>query len=167
MHDGGVAIGLSLSGPRQKDTLRKALGVTVDGVNPFSCVQATFNILEPSAGSALDDAHAAGWGVIVKEALANGRLAPQLNHEVSAGARAVLDDVARRRGVSVDAIALSWVLSHDFVDIALSGAVTTEQLHSNIAALDVAVNDEERDVLSSAAEPSDVYWKHRRALAWS
>ena len=34
-------------------------------------VQATWNVLEPSAGPALADAHVQGWGVIVKEALAN------------------------------------------------------------------------------------------------
>ncbi|HEX3629536.1 MAG TPA: aldo/keto reductase, partial [Candidatus Dormibacteraeota bacterium] len=46
----GLVIGLSVSGPRQADVIRRALQVRVDGVNPFGCVQATWNILEPSAG---------------------------------------------------------------------------------------------------------------------
>jgi hypothetical protein len=54
----------------------------VDGANPFSCVQATFNILYPSAADALGDSHAAGRGVIIKEALANGRLVPQGDNPV-------------------------------------------------------------------------------------
>ena len=37
-------------------------------------VQATWNLLEPSAGPALAAAHEAGLGVIIKEAVANGRL---------------------------------------------------------------------------------------------
>ena len=37
-------------------------------------MQATWNLLEPSAGPALAEARAAGMGVIIKEALANGRL---------------------------------------------------------------------------------------------
>jgi aryl-alcohol dehydrogenase-like predicted oxidoreductase len=167
MRDGGPAIGLSLSGPGQKDTLRRALAVAVDGVNPFSCVQATFNILEPSAGRALADAHAAGWGVIVKEALANGRLTSPPDREGSPDAHAVLDEVAQRRGLAFDALAVSWVLSHDFVDVALSGAVTTDQLYSNIAGLDVTLSGEELAALSSAAETPEAYWEHRRALAWS
>ena len=48
----GVRVGLSTSGPRQADTLRRALEVRVDGVNPLSVVQATWNVLDPSAGAA-------------------------------------------------------------------------------------------------------------------
>ena len=69
----GLAIGLTVSGPRQADVIRRALDVSVDGVNPLQTVQATWNLLEPSAGPALADAKAEGWGVIVKEALANDR----------------------------------------------------------------------------------------------
>ena len=71
----GVPVGLSLSGPRQSETLRRALTIEVDGTPLFSAVQATWNLLETSAGPALAEAKAAGWTVIVKEALANGRLA--------------------------------------------------------------------------------------------
>ena len=71
----GVVMGLTTSGPRQAETLERALAAEVDGVNPFRQVQATWNVLETSAGSALEAAHRAGWGVMIKEALANGRLA--------------------------------------------------------------------------------------------
>ena len=70
----GLAIGLTVSGPRQGDTIFRALDVAIDGVNPFQCVQATWNLFEPSAGPALAEAHTRGWGVIIKESLANGRL---------------------------------------------------------------------------------------------
>ncbi|MFP2934109.1 aldo/keto reductase, partial [Pyxidicoccus sp. 3LG] len=59
-----VLVGLSLSGASQAEVLRRALEVRVDGVPLFSCVQATWNLLERSAGPALAEAHAAGWGVI-------------------------------------------------------------------------------------------------------
>ena len=72
--DSGIAVGLTVSGPRQGEVVRHALDLGVDGVNPFSTVQATWNVLEPSVGPALDDARARGWGVLVKEVLANGRL---------------------------------------------------------------------------------------------
>ncbi|HTF07688.1 MAG TPA: aldo/keto reductase, partial [Asanoa sp.] len=56
----GVTIGLSTSGPRQADAIRTALAVEVDGAPLFSAVQATWNPLDPSAGPALEEAHAAG-----------------------------------------------------------------------------------------------------------
>ncbi len=54
--------------------IRAALNVRVDGLRLFDVVQSTWNVLEPSVGPALSDAHEAGLGVIVKEAVANWRL---------------------------------------------------------------------------------------------
>ncbi|MEO1450327.1 MAG: aldo/keto reductase, partial [Bacteroidota bacterium] len=70
----GTRIGLSLSGPGQAATLEKAMTIQVDGELLFDGVQATWNLLERSAGPTLQAAHEAGLGVIIKEALANGRL---------------------------------------------------------------------------------------------
>ena len=72
----GVEIGASTSGPDQPKAIRRLLDVTVDGSRLLSSVQATWNLLEPSAGPALAEAHAAGLRVVVKEAVANGRLTP-------------------------------------------------------------------------------------------
>jgi len=70
----GTRIGLTLSGPQQGVTLEKALTLQVDGVRLFDAVQATWNLLKPSAGVVLDAAHQEGLVVIIKKALANGRL---------------------------------------------------------------------------------------------
>ena len=48
----GLAIGLTVTGPQQAGTIRRALDVHVGGLNPFQAVQATWNLLEPSAGPA-------------------------------------------------------------------------------------------------------------------
>src|ERR1700744_6625207 len=72
----GVLVGLTTSGPRQADTIRRALPLTVDGGPPFGAGQVPWNLLEPSAGPAAAGAAAAGWPVLVKEAVANGRLVP-------------------------------------------------------------------------------------------
>ena len=74
LKESGLKIGLSSSGPTQAETIRKAMGITANGRRLFDCVQATWNPLERSAEPALREAHKAGMGVIVKEALANGRL---------------------------------------------------------------------------------------------
>jgi aryl-alcohol dehydrogenase-like predicted oxidoreductase len=139
---GGLAIGMSVSGPRQAEVIRRALDVRVDGVNPFQSVQATWNLLEPSAGPALAEAHAAGWGVIVKEALANGRLADR------------------------DQEAMAAALANPWVDVVLSGAVTEAQVRSNASAIALHVSPDELAELSRLAEPADQYWKERSQLAW-
>ena len=50
--------------------------VSVDGQPVFGAAQVTWNLLEPSVGPAAAEAAAAGWPILVKEAVANGRLAP-------------------------------------------------------------------------------------------
>jgi aryl-alcohol dehydrogenase-like predicted oxidoreductase len=156
----GIAAGLSVSGPRQGDVVRRALEVRVEGRSPFASVQATWNLLEPSVGTALAEAHDAGWGVIVKEALANGRLARR--EACPPGVIAI----AERHGVSPDAVAIAAVLGQPWADVALSGAATRTQLASNLAALDVELDAGDVATLASIAEPADAYWGARSARAW-
>jgi aryl-alcohol dehydrogenase-like predicted oxidoreductase len=163
LRDEGVVIGLSSSGPGQAATIRRALEVTADGVGPFACVQATWNLLEPSAGPALAEASAAGWGVIVKEAVANGRLTPH----GQGPAAAALGRVAARHGAGVDAVALAAVLANPWTDVVLSGAVTPAQLEANLAALRVELTPEDLDELALLAEPPERYWQERAGLSWS
>ena len=163
LRDEGVVIGLSASGPGQADTIRRALAVTADGLAPFACVQATWNLLEPSAGPALAEASAAGWGVVVKEAVANGRLTPH-GHGPAA---AVLERVAAGHGVGVDAVALAAVLANPWADVVLSGAVTPAQLEANLAAVGVELTPGDLEELAALAEPPERYWEERSALSWS
>ncbi|HUI03686.1 MAG TPA: aldo/keto reductase [Acidimicrobiales bacterium] len=160
----GVVVGMSVSGPGQAEVIRRALSAEVDGVNPFSTVQATWNLLEPSAGDALAEAHARGWGVLVKEAVANGRLVDGQGDDSGAGA--VLAGVARRHGASADQVALAAALGQPWSDVVLSGAVTERQLAANLGALAVVLDDDDRARLASVAEPPAAYWDRRAALPW-
>jgi aryl-alcohol dehydrogenase-like predicted oxidoreductase len=163
----GLRIGLSLSGPRQGETLNQALAVRVEGERVFDCVQATWNLLEPSVGPALEAAHAAGLGVIIKEALANGRLTTR-NRELGFGAkRQVLKEIAAKQETSVDALALAAVLAQPWVDVVLSGAAAVEQVHSNLRALSVRWNDDMADRLSRLSEDPQEYWRQRSQLSWN
>lgn len=159
----GHIIGLTVSGPRQADALRHAFEVEVDGVNPFQSVQATWNLLEPSVGPALAEAHDRGWGVIVKEALANGRLTARNTAPESRRLR----EVAARRAAAMDAVAIAAALANPWVDVVLSGAATVDQLRSNLGALDVALTPDDVHSLSTSAMPADRYWRSRQALAWT
>jgi aryl-alcohol dehydrogenase-like predicted oxidoreductase len=147
----GLAVGLTVTGPRQAETIERA----VDG-GRVDTVQATWNLLERSAGPALERAHASGMGVIVKEALANGRLTDRGDVE---SVRAC----ARRLGASTDALALAAVLAQSWADVVLSGAATAQQLDSNLGALELSHDGS----LDDLAEDRDAYWARRAALPWN
>ncbi len=165
--DGGVVVGVSVSGPRQVEVVRHALAAQVDGIVPFRCVQATWNVLEPSAGAALAEAADAGWGVIVKEGVANGRLTSRNDDPGFAAQRGALDAVAARHGVTVDAVALAAALAQPWAGVVLSGASTRQQLRSNLTAATLALTGDDLDALAPLAEPADVYWRTRSQLPWN
>jgi aryl-alcohol dehydrogenase-like predicted oxidoreductase len=160
LRERGVVSGLSVSGPTQADTIRRALDVRVDGVTPFGVVQATWNLLERSAGEALAEAHEVGWGILVKEAVANGRLAgPNAPGPVVATASLL--------GTSADMVAIAAALAQPWADVAMSGAVTPEQIRSNAAAVNLELTDADLEELSSVTETAKSYWTTRSSLAWA
>jgi aryl-alcohol dehydrogenase-like predicted oxidoreductase len=108
---------------------------------------------------ALREAKDLGWGIIVKEAIANGRLTDQANGERLTELRSVAD----AHGTTIDAVALAAVLSQPWADVVLSGAVTTDQLDSNVNAVALArLPIEWPDITESPT----AYWTQRSALAW-
>lgn len=178
LRDEGVRIGISTSGPGQAATVRTALDVTVDGVPLFTSVQTTWNLLEPSAGPALAEAAAAGARVIVKEVVANGRLAPLPDGDddpdagpaattggMSDGERLVRATAAGL-GVPVDRVAYAAALAQPWAWRVLSGGATPEQVASHLAAVDVVLPDGMLDHLAGAAEPAEDYWAARSARPW-
>ena len=157
----GLVVGISVSGPKQADIIRRALTVEVDGVNPISAVQATWNLLESSAGAALAEAHQAGWGVLIKEGVANGRLLKREDPRLEP-----IRQVAAAHGVGTDTVALAFILAQDWADTALSGAVTVGQLESNVRAAELKLSAAELDDLGGLSEPAPVYWSERSSLPW-
>jgi aryl-alcohol dehydrogenase-like predicted oxidoreductase len=167
MRRDGLRIGLTLSGTRQAEALSRALDVTIAGDRLFDCVQATWNLLEPSAGPALQAARAAGMGVIVKEALANGRLTLRNDDPAFAARRHVLEEQAARLQTTPEALALAAVLAQPWADVVLSGAATAEQVRSNAGALSVPWDREAAERLGAIAEAADEYWRRRGQLSWN
>jgi aryl-alcohol dehydrogenase-like predicted oxidoreductase len=155
----GLLLGITTTGPEQAETIRRALEVRVDGVQLFSSVQATWNLLETSAGDALAEASDAGWAVLVKEALANGRLARSGD---AAAAGTALGEAAAAAGLEPDVLALAAVLARPWVTVVLSGAATVDQLLSNLRAADVEFGG-----LPELAEPAVQYWSERSARRWT
>lgn len=156
-----LVIGVTVSGPGQAASIRRALEIAVDGVHPFATVQATWNLLEQSAGAALAEAHEAGFGVILKEVLANGRLTSR-GTDVPSEVR----DLARREGASLDQIAIAAAAANPWADVVLSGAVTPDQVRQNVDALQLRVTATDDAALRNVAEPPDRYWAERQRLPW-
>ncbi|MER6084168.1 aldo/keto reductase [Streptomyces sp. NPDC001833] len=155
----GLTIGFSTSGPAQADAIRAALAVTADGEPLFRTVQSTYNALETSAGPALAEAHDAGLTVIVKEGMANGRLAAP--HAPDA-----LRAVAEETGLGCDAVALAVVLRQPWAGVVLSGAATVGQLASNLHAAVVDLDADQLTRLATLAEEPRAYWERRGGLPW-
>lgn len=155
----GTTIGFSTSGPAQADAVRAALAVTVDGEPLFRTVQSTYNILETSAAPALAEAHDAGLTVIVKEGMANGRLAAP--HAPDA-----LKSVAEETSLGCDAVALAMILREPWAGVVLSGAATVNQLTSNLHAAVVDLEEDQIARLAALAEEPHAYWAKRSSLPW-
>jgi aryl-alcohol dehydrogenase-like predicted oxidoreductase len=162
----GVKIGLTVSGIRQGKILDMAMQVEVEGERLFDSVQVTYNLLEVSVGDALANAHEAGVGVIVKEALANGRLTPRNDDPDFAEKLNLLQQQAERLETTVDALAIAGVLLQPWADIVLSGAATVQQMQSNLKAFDVRWDEEASAKLSSLVEPPEIHWAKRKKLEW-
>ena len=155
LRDEGVAVGLSVTGPRQPEIIDTAIAIDRGGRRLFDWVQATWNVLEPSAGPALARAQARGLHTIAKEGVANGLLTirGQLPGWVA---------LAREQNVAPDALALCVALAQPFLDVVLSGAATVKQLRSNLATSTVPPVD----VSAFTMAPGD-YWSQRSRLAWT
>ena len=151
----GVRVGVSVTGAEQAATIERALDT-----GGFDAVQATWNLHERSAERVLERAHAAGLQVLVKEAVANGRLTPR-------GAPPALTAAAAERGTTEDALALAAALARPWAGIVLSGAATVAQLHSNLAARELVWDDELERRFRALVEEPEAYWATRSELPWN
>jgi aryl-alcohol dehydrogenase-like predicted oxidoreductase len=163
----GLAIGFSVSGPRQADTIWRALEIAIDGELLFSAVQATWNLLEQSATEALQAAHEAGLGVIIKEALANGRLTPRNRQPDFQASLALLQERAETLKTTIDALSIAAVIQQPFVGVVLSGAARIDHVQSNLNALQVTWDDSLPEILFALRETAETYWHTRSQLAWN
>jgi aryl-alcohol dehydrogenase-like predicted oxidoreductase len=163
LRDAGVRVGVTVSGPCQAETVRRALAIRRGDAPLFASVQATWNVLERSCEEALLEARAAGRTVIVKEALANGRLGPRGD----AGRDGPLALLARDLHVGSDAVAIAAALARPWADVVLLGPVTVEQLRSNLRALEVRADPALLARVEGLRRDSEAYWGERARLAWT
>lgn len=168
MKGDGVFIGITVSGDRQSEILEKALDLEIDGIKLFDTIQATWNLLETSTSSILNQARKGGVGIIIKEGVANGRLTEKNVAEEFSHKKELLKNIAAENACPIDAISLAAILHQPWVDVVLSGAVTENQLISNLQSLKVKFKNEQLELLlSTIPETPELYWSRRKDLKWN
>jgi len=169
LREQGIRAGLSVSGAGQDVAIRRSVEVRRDGQRVFDSVQATWNLFERGAESALEDAHAAGMKVVVKESLANGRLTQgnRNGDEMLYPLVEKVRELAESRGTTVETLAIAAALARPWANIVLTGAATVEQVRSNVAALELDSDAELEERLRSVAVSSDEYWQARSSFRWN
>ncbi len=167
LKESGVIVGLSLSGVGQSETLDKALEIQNGRDRLFQSVQVTWNLLEQSSTDVLKKASADGCGIIVKEALANGRLTSRSLDASFKNKRGILDKVAVKYGCGIDALSMAYVLNQKWTNIVLSGASTEEQLKSNVQSIQINLDANDIALLESLKEEPAEYWSSRAQLRWN
>lgn len=161
IRDDGRLTGLAVSGPGQPELIDKAIEIRIDGEPLFCTIQATWNLLERSAGQALQRASDAGMAVIVRQVTANGRLTDS-NHEPGFKAKLErLNHTADALNCSLDQLALAAAVHQPWSDVVLSGASTIKQLESNCRSLNVRWTNEITEQFSDLVEAPEDYWRAR------
>jgi len=163
----GLLIGLTTTGSAQVELLKKALDVEVGGKQLFDAFQVTFNLLDQSLRSISNELHRQGKRMIIKEALANGRLYPNNAYPHYQALYRKLDELAEKYAVGPDAIVLRYCLDSLDPFVVLSGAAQKDHLTSNLLALGIKLSEEDLDVLNGFGLSATTYWGERKKLGWN
>ncbi len=162
-----IGIGITTTGVNQTEVIKKALDVEVDGNQLFDSFQCTYNMLDQSISEVLKDLKNQQKVLLVKEALANGRLLPNSKLKQYQSLYKELNFLATKYNVGVDAIALQYCYAKLKVDWVLSGATNSAHLRQNLKTLEVELNEEELANLDTfKIDPKD-YWNERKQLQWN
>jgi aryl-alcohol dehydrogenase-like predicted oxidoreductase len=163
----GLKIGITTSGANQKDIIEAALKIQTENRPLFDSFQVTYNIFEQSTFSILKTILNTGRSVIIKEALANGRIFQNEKFQHYSETYRILDQLSEKYGVGADAIALRFVMDNLQPTFLLSGASNLNQLQENLKAKSFHLTNPELSILESMVVSPDNYWQERSALSWN
>lgn len=160
-----LLIGLTTTGSNQLEVLQKAMEITVDGEALFGSYQSTFNILDTSILKIKDQLKQPQ--LIIKEALANGRLIPNGHYPQYKNLYALLMELAKKYSVGTDAIAMRFCMENFPNGQVLSGANNKAHLQANLRANDFKLTTEEINQLYQHSIAATDYWNERKKLEWN
>ena len=163
----GINIGLSTTGENQVDVLKKALDIQMNGKQLFNVFQVTFNILDQSILEVLDILKQDNNRIVVKEALANGRLFPHYACVDFSDLYQLLESLALKYNTGIDAIALQFCHQALKPFMVLSGASHTSDLVENLKTNNLKLSSYEVESLKSHAIPTNHYWNQRKQMNWN
>ncbi|WP_299111676.1 aldo/keto reductase [uncultured Winogradskyella sp.] len=162
-----LKIGITSSGPEQTKIIEEAQKIVFKDKALFDSYQVTYNIFEQSCHTILKQLLAEGKSVIIKEAMANGRVFRNKQFRAYLNNYDYLDNLSAKYNVGIDAVALRFVVDNLGPTIVLSGASNTNHLKQNLKAMSFELNDMELSQLKSFAISPKQYWQERSNLEWN
>ncbi|WP_299016388.1 aldo/keto reductase [uncultured Polaribacter sp.] len=162
-----LKIGLTTTGTNQVEVIKKALKVKVKNESLFDVFQVTYNFLEQSLLKISDELIAQNKKLVIKEALANGRVLLNKNYPNYQKAYNALEKIAAKHKVGADAIALQFCKQTIPNSVVLSGASSKTQLQQNLKMVDIFLSEEEIALLKSFKVLPENYWAERKKLLWN
>ena len=162
-----ILIGLSTSGDNQNEIIQKALDITINNQSLFDSFQVTYNVFDQSLLSISKNLIKLKKQIIVKEALANGRVFPNKNYPNYNVMYKALGSMATKYNVGVDAIALRFCMDTINPYMVLSGAAEAPHIGSNLQADSFQLSPTELDQIKALATTPSTYWNERKCLVWN
>ncbi|MDO6739237.1 aldo/keto reductase [Wenyingzhuangia sp. 2_MG-2023] len=155
----GLSIGLTTSGPNQSTILQEASEIKINQQYLFDVFQVTYNVLEQSTFETLTNLIQLGKKIVIKEGVANG--------VIFKNCPPLLNDLADKYNVGIDAIALRFIIDTLQPFVVLSGAFSKDQLTDNLKALQLELTPNEIISLKTLGTKPENYWANRKSLAWN
>ena len=162
-----LQMGITTTGTDQVEVIQRALDVSIDGNQLFDAFQVTYNILDQSVLSISEELARQNKKLIIKEALANGRLFRNKKFIHYRKLFNYLEALAQKYQVGVDAIALNYCGNTLPKSMVLSGASNHMHLEGNIKAKSFALSQDELQQLHVFRISEAMYWDERKLLAWN
>lgn len=164
--DYNLRIGITTSGANQNEVVLAALEIMVQDKGLFDTFQVTYNIFDQRLSEIMPLFAASKLRLVVKEAMANGRVFRNVNFPHYDLNYNLCEKLAQKYEVGVDAIALRFVIDSIAPYIVLSGANDILQLDQNLKAESFQLTAEELEQLSSLQVNTIDYWTERKNLVW-
>ena len=162
-----LLIGLTTTGSNQTNVINKALSIEADGNPLFEVYQVTFNVFDQSLLAVNDKLKSQGCRVIVKEALANGRVFPNEKYPHYKATYQILKSLAEKYNVGIDAVALRFCIDSLSPYKVLSGAAESNHVIENLKANNFILSEKEVVLLNKSSIQPKSYWAERKKLAWN
>ena len=162
-----ILIGLTTTGDNQIEVLKKALEVEIENTPLFEVFQITYNILDQSLSEISDLIKSNGNRIVIKEALANGRILPNPDYPIYKDMYIALGQMANKYSVGVDAIALQFCIQTIDPFMVLSGASEPDQIKENLKSNEFQLLAEDLSKLKSFRIKVIDYWSERKQLNWN